>query len=235
MSTKSVPGSVVRGRAPFMVGHFQGDIGKSEDTTSRDGKCEFIGFKLENITMIDAEKEPGQRPHFIKIMTSLEVEAKRGKTETLLASEVDAEDEDIPYGIRASVTTLAQLALSLGRAELAADGVGVEFADDIETFIEELRNDTFEGETVEFIVSHRAEKKDGKVVTGGRTFVDTQFPEPEDDDTGEDKGKAEEPEDPDDDDPEEPEDDPPPAKRSKRTTKSAAKGSGKARFSRRGK
>jgi hypothetical protein len=179
MSTKRVSGGVVNRRSVFPEGHFQGDITEIKDDENPNGTIGSVAFQLRNNTAIDAEREPGQRPHFMRIPVWMVTKSARGKEETLVTAEVDPEDEDVPFMLRNAVGQFAQLAACLGRATVLPDG-GVEFEEDLEAFIEEFRDgESFDGMTVEFIVSHRAEKKDGKLVKGGRTFVDTVFVIPE--------------------------------------------------------
>ena len=95
MSVKEISGTAMRGRSPFPAGEFAGDIGTVEDAASRDGTMNFLSFPLEAIEVIEADADPGKRPHFVKIATDIEVTGKRGRKEVLLTADIDPEDEDI--------------------------------------------------------------------------------------------------------------------------------------------
>lgn len=197
MATKTVPGSVVNRRSLFPEGTFSGTIKEIKDDKSPNGNIGSIAFQLVDNELIEGDKDPGKRPHFVRIPVWLEVKGKRGKTEVLLTSEIDAEDDDVPFMLRQAVGQFAQLAACLGQAEVLPDG-GVEFADDLEAFIEAFRGDDdgseFEGEELEFVVEHRryiskSGPNDGKTMTA----VNTDFVIPTEEEEEQEKEEEEPP------------------------------------------
>jgi hypothetical protein len=184
MTTKRVPGSVMRRRTPFPAGHFRGEIGEVADATNPDNTNGSAAFQLTGITAVEADVEPGTRPHFVNLLIWMDRTKPNGKTETYQVADVDPTDERLekdggpPFFCRNAMIQWTQLAAALGQATVEEDG-GIEFTEDLETFIEQFRNGDYEGQEVEFIVRHRPEKKDGKVLKGGRTFTDTDFVVPE--------------------------------------------------------
>ena len=180
MGTKTVPGSVVKGRSNFPEGHFLGTIAEVQgNQESQNGERGFTAFRLINNTAIDAEKEPGGRIHFVNLLTWMTSTNARGKEETIVTSDADLEAEDTPFAVRSAAATLSQLALALGQAEELDDG-GVEFNDDLESFIEEFNSGRFEGEEIEFIIEHNTYvPKRGPNMGKKVTFVNTTFVAPE--------------------------------------------------------
>lgn len=197
MATKTVPGSVVNRRSLFPEGTFSGTIKEIKDDKSPNGNIGSIAFQLVDNQLIEGDKDPGKRPHFVRIPVWLEVKGKRGKTEVLLTSEIDAEDDDVPFMLRQAVGQFAQLAACLGQAEALPDG-GVEFTDDLETFIEAFRGDEdgseFEGEELEFVVEHRRYiPKSGPNEGRKMTAVNTDFVIPTEEEEEQEKEEEEPP------------------------------------------
>ncbi len=218
MAKKTIPGSVLNRRSLFPEGHFSGTISAVKDDKNPAGTIGSIAFQLINNEQLeDGAKDPGKRPHFVRIPVWMEVKNKKGKTSTLMTSEIDPEDDDIPFMLSQAVGQLGQLAVCLGQCEVAPDG-SIDL--DLEEFIESFRAEDgeksdFDGEEVEFIVQHRRYKaKSGPNEGKTMTAVNTDFVVPEDEDET----------------PEAEEEAPPKSKKDKKAKKS--KGSGKAKFKR---
>lgn len=177
---KSVPGGVMRGRGLFPEGTFRGELAKGVNLEeNKAGNIQNLNLQLINNELLDGDKEVGRRPFFLRLMTSLttEVEEKgRKKEKTFVVFDIDPEDESVPFGLRSQIPTFAQLAVALNQATVEPDG-GVTFESSLEEFIEQLSNDSYAGETVEFTVSHRTytRKRDNKDVT----IADVVFTLPE--------------------------------------------------------
>ena len=181
------PSSAMDRRSRFPAGTYAGTISESKDDTNEDGTAGSVAFRIINNVAVDAEKEPGGRICFIRIPTFMEVKDKRGKVQTLLTSDIeDTDDEKIPFQLRLAVGTLMMLAVALGRA--TNEGGEVEFEEDLESFIDELRDGEFDGVEIEFIVAHRQYTAKRGPNKGNVVKVeDVTFPEPE-------EGESEEPE-----------------------------------------
>ncbi len=232
MST-TYPGSAVTTRSRFPEGNYYGEIAESKDDTNPDGTMGSFSFRLiKNTAANEDTKEPGGKICFVRIPTFVEVQDKRGKSVVYQTADVgpeEADDEDIPFGLRNAVGSFLQLAAQVGRGTVQPDG-GIKLDDDLETFIEECRGKEFDEVEVEFIVEHRSyTAKRGPNKGNKVNITDVSFPLPEEGEGGEEPDDPDEPDKPEDkpgddpDDSDEPEPEPEPTRR--RTTKKAPEGS----------
>lgn len=181
---KRYSGNTVRGGGgDFPEGTYRGTIAQIEDSQSKDGKWGSVNFQMVDNTLVDGEREPGARPHFVRVTTYGTVQNAKGRDETLMVADIDPEDESITFSLRKAAGTWCQLAAALGAATILDDG-GVEFADSLEAFIEEFRDaSTYDGVEVEFVVSHSISKKEREAAKAERRkphpFVNTAFVVPE--------------------------------------------------------
>jgi hypothetical protein len=183
-----VKGSVVNRRSIFPEGHFVGEVAgpAGEDASylqqNDDGSRGNIVFQLVNNTAVEADVEPGARRCFVRIPVWWTGKDEKGKDRVFQVTEVAddpdlQDDESVPFPIRGAVGTFAQLAAALGMATVTDTGDVEGF--EMEGFVESLKNGEFEGMSVEFIVSHRAEKDRETKKPTGRKFEQVDFVVPE--------------------------------------------------------
>lgn len=235
--------AVQGGGGNFPEGTYRGTIAEIQETQNEEGTWGSIAFQLVNNTAVEAEREPGARPHFVRVTVFGTTQDKKGRDQKVLVADVDPDDEAIDFGLRKAVSQWLQLAQQLGRATALPDG-GVEMDGELEGFIEEFKYGAFEGKEVEFQVTHSISKKERAWAAlehrVPRPFVNTTFTEPEADadETTDDEEEVEETEEAEEKVPEE-EEAPAPRRGASRRAPAkppaaAPRGSGKAKFTRKG-
>jgi hypothetical protein len=94
-----------------------------------------------------------------------------------MVADIDPSDEEVPYNLRSSYASLTALAIQLGAANI--EGTDAVFVDSIEAFIESLTAGEYDGQEVEFKVSHTISKKERETAKAEsrapRAFVNTEF------------------------------------------------------------
>ena len=241
--------AVQGGGGNFPEGTYRGTIAEISETQNDEGTWGSIAFQLVNNAAVEAEREPGARPHFVRVTVYGTTQDKKGRDQKVLVADVDPDDEAIDFGLRKAVSQWLQLAQQLGRATALPDG-GVEMDGELEAFIEEFKDGAFEGEEVEFQVTHSISKKERALAASEhrqpRPFVNTTFVaseaaepvEADADETTDDEEEVEETEEVEEEVPEE-EEAPAPRRGASRRAPAkppaaAPRGSGKAKFTRKG-
>jgi hypothetical protein len=159
MSHKRVPSSVASPRGkPFPEGLYLGHIASAKEEWNQDQTRLGLTVQFVDNTVIDGNDEPGARPFFRRILLvqNAEITDARGRkqTEEFIVFDADLENEGTPFPIRSAGTELTQLAVALGAATDKDNFIT--FEEDMEVFVEELKNGVYNGDAVQFDVSHRA-------------------------------------------------------------------------------
>lgn len=160
---KTYNSSVVRRRAPFPPGRYRGTINEAA-YEERDNRAS-VGFQLQNNDLIEGNRDPGKRPHFVRLLVWQDIDG-----EPVNVYDADLENAETPVNIRRDGQAWIELAMQLGAATEDKETRTINFSTELETFIEEFRNGEYNEAEVTFAVSHSQNKKQN-----GEPYVNTYF------------------------------------------------------------